>query len=155
MAFSLILVVFTIGCGDPKGALMAELKELNKYNVAKARACVVLYASRHDEKGPKNKEELMAFLNEGSVDRNLEYIGIDKNDIESIFTSERDGQPLKIKWGGRHDPDKPKPLAFEVEGVEGVRLVAAEVVKEVDSDEEYDKLWAGKYSFGPGKDAEY
>jgi hypothetical protein len=143
--------LFLSGCGDSKSAVLGDLKKLNKYNVAKARACLQIYASRNNQKAPKDKEQLLAFLKAGSVDRNLERIGIDKNNIEEVFISERDGKPLKIKWGGRIDPDKPLPLAFEVEGVDGIRLVAAEVVKEVDNEEEYQKLWNGDYKFGPGE----
>jgi hypothetical protein len=37
------------------------------------------------------------------------------------------------------------PIAFETVGVDGIRLVGADVIVEVDNDEEYEKMWNGDY----------
>jgi len=43
------------------------------------------------------------------------------------------------------DPESTPPIAFESVGVDGVRLVAADVVLEVRNDDEYEDLWNGIY----------
>jgi len=37
------------------------------------------------------------------------------------------------------------PVAFEVDGADGIRLVGADVVLEVSDEDEYEELWQGNY----------
>ncbi|QDT69287.1 hypothetical protein MalM25_22230 [Planctomycetes bacterium MalM25] len=133
------------GCVSEEARLLKEVKDLNKTSVMKLRACFEMYASRNGRQYPESEEELIAFLTSGEVDANLERIGIDSTAVEDIFTSQRDGQPLKVRYGIRYNPNKPLPIAFETTGVDGVRLVSADVLIEVDNDQDYEKLWKGEY----------
>lgn len=137
-----VAVIASVGCDNNPS--LAKLKEINKTNVAKVKTCFVIFDSRKG-KSPESKEELLEFLRGGSVDRNLERIDITQENLEEIFVSERDGKPLKIRWGLKMNPERLMPIAFEEEGIDGVRLVAADVVVEVDNDEEYEKMWNGEY----------
>lgn len=142
----LALALFALtGCGDQNSAMLNELKDRNSTNVARVSSLYKLYTYRHNSKGPDDREELIAFVNSGDVDKNLERIGVPKENPENLFISERDGQPLKVRWGLKIRPDEVTPIAFESVGVDGVRLVAADTVLEVATDEEYDKLWEGEY----------
>ncbi len=137
----------TLGCSnDPAASGLARIKELNSTNVAKVRTCFIMYESR-TKRWPKNQDELTRVLTsgQGRLDRALERIGVSSESFEEIFVSERDGKPLKIKWGIKMHPERIMPVAFEETGVDGVRLVAADVLLEVDNDEEYNKLWNGEY----------
>lgn len=159
---ALLIAVFAIpmvGCGGDAG--LSEFKERNKTNVAKVATSFKIFASRNQQKAPKDQAELVAFLAEDRVKKNIERLGIDPDEIEAIFVSDRDGQPLKIKWGIEMDPENTLPIAFETVGVDGVRLVAADVVLEVSDDKEYEDLWNGIYEpewmklkKGLGKDAD-
>ncbi len=124
--------------------LISEFREANKTNVAKVRTCYELFATRNDERGPKSQQELVDFLKGGTVDKNLKRLGLSVDEIDDIFVSERDGEPIKVKWGQRVNFDNPQPVAFETTGVDGVRLVAATEILEVETDERYQELWEGK-----------
>ncbi len=132
-----------VGCGD--GDRHAAFKEKNKTNVARVSTCFKLYASRNGQNAPKDQEELTAFLKSPNIKKNIERLGISQDDVDAIFVSERDGKPLKIKWGGKVNPEMAMPVAFETVGVDGIRLVAADVVLEVEDDDEYEDLWNGIY----------
>lgn len=142
LVLAICLVGGLSGCFSRSG--LSEFKERNKTNVAKVSTCFKIYASRNG-KSPESQEQLVAFLSEERVAKNLERLGVDPNDLESIFVSDRDGEPLKIRWGVKWDPDMPIPVAFETVGVDGVRLVGADTVVEVSDDSEYEELWQGNY----------
>lgn len=143
------LLVFISGCGhgDARTANLEKAREINKHNVAKLRSCIGLYCLRNEMKAPKSEKQLSSFLTSGKVNRNLERLDLTVDSVSDIFSSDRDGQPLKVRWGVRTGP-----IAFETEGVDGIRLVAAhDKVLKVDSDEEFDRLLRGEYEFGPPK----
>ena len=144
-ACMLLLSCFLVtGCGDAQSAALQTVKEINKTNVGKVRTCFVIFNSRNG-RAPNDQEELVAFLKGGTVDKNLERIEITSDTVDKIFTSERDGEPLKIKWGVKMGDEATVPIAFETVGVDGIRLVGADVIVEVDNDEEYEKMWNGDY----------
>lgn len=139
----LLLVFCFTGCGGDSG--LSEFKDRNKLNVAKVSTCFKIFASRNNNKTPESQEQLVAFLKEERVAKNLERLGVKVDELDSIFVSERDGEPLKIRWGAKWDPESSTPVAFETVGVDGVRLVGADVVLEVSDDDEYEELWQGIY----------
>ena len=142
----LVLAICLIGglCGCSGRSGLSEFKDRNKTNVAKVSTCFKIYASRNGE-APESQEQLVAFLSEERVAKNLERLGVDPLGLDEIFISERDGEPLKIRWGTKWNPDLSIPVAFETVGVDGVRLVGADVVIEVSDDSEYEELWQGNY----------
>lgn len=139
----LLLALSFSGCGGGGG--LSEFKDRNKMNVAKVSTCFKIFASRNNNKTPESEEQLVAFMKEERVAKNLERLGLDVDKLDSIFVSERDGEPLKIRWGAKWDPESSTPVAFEAVGVDGVRLVGADVVLEVSDDDEYEELWQGIY----------
>lgn len=143
------ILICIAGCSSSAEKAAQDFLELNKTNVAKVRTCFILYAYRNQMEAPKNQEELLEFLESGKVDRNLKRAGINPEAIDQIFVSERDGQPLKIRWGSKLSQSGDSPIAFETTGVGGVRLVAADKIIEAATDEQYDRLWSGKYSSMP------
>ena len=153
----LLLLCCSVGCKENQVAtVMASYKQRNASNVCKVRTCFCIYEIRTG-KWPKSQKELTQFLTSGHgrVTRDLERIDISPETVEDIFVSERDGKPLKIKWGIRMHRDRIMPVAFEEEGIDGVRLVAADVLLEVDNEQEYKKLWNGEYTpkdLGEGDD---
>lgn len=143
---TLLLLAAATGCVDQNALLLQQVRDLNETNVMKVRTCFEMFASRHDRRYPESQEELAAFLKSGKVDANLERLGVDPAAVDELFKSERDGEPLKVRYGIPFSPNKPQPIAFEATGVDGVRLVSADVLLEVDSDQLYRDLWNGKYN---------
>lgn len=135
--FTLLL---TSGCGkvDPT----ARLAELNSSNVQRLSNIYVSFQSAHALNGPRNEGDLRRFV-ERLRPAALERIGIDPNGIDSLFLSERDGQPFVIRYGVRGSVmGSNEPVIFEAEGSDGRRMVGFlnSTSREVD-EAEYDQLW--------------
>lgn len=93
--------------------------------------------------GPKDKDEFVAFIKKQNP-VHLARIGIDWNDLDTLFVSERDNQPYKIRWEVQSESRGPaQPVVFEQTGVDGQFVVGFTgfMQKTVDKSE-YDRLWA-------------
>jgi hypothetical protein len=142
LLFVCVLVLSTaIGCGRSFDADSA-IKQANATNAQKLVSLYQHYQRRHRGKGPKNEAAFRKFISETSVYL-LDRIEVDPNSLDSLFVSERDGQPLTIRYGMRGSDRGPAiPTVFEVEGVEGARVVACTnmVTKQVSDESEYQQL---------------
>lgn len=137
----LLIACALSGCSGPND-FSSEVREANKTNVAKVRSCYMLFKENNGMKAPKDKNELVAFIQESTViDSPLGRLGIDRNKIDEYFISERDNKEVKVRWG--IDGPMISAIVFEAEGVDGKRLIAGADVKEVEEDE-YNKNWEGK-----------
>ena len=98
------------------------ITEYNATNIQRVRNSYSMFATA---KGgpPKDMASFLLFLkeDEGAQIR-LKRMGIDPENVDEIFKSERDGLPFIIKWGvgGARD----SAIVFEAKGVDGKRLVA-------------------------------
>ena len=134
----------TAGCGsgDVAGDMFAKA---NNINIKRLSSLYSVYSAQHGYKGPKDESEFKAFI--GQIDRKrLEMIGVDPDDIDGLFVSERDNQPFRIRWDLPVRPRQgPIPIVFEEDGEGGKKMVAfsSYVCREVDH-EEYDRLWRGE-----------
>ncbi|QDT69259.1 hypothetical protein MalM25_21930 [Planctomycetes bacterium MalM25] len=138
-AVTLLAVMLVVGCSSQR---VPSLAEVNNTNIKKLRGAYGLYLFQHDLRGPENEEELKEYLrtDEGAQVK-LGRMGMTVDQIDSIFISERDGQPFKVRYGLRGLGDH--AVAFEAEGVDGKRMVALSIPREVD-DAEYERLWNQK-----------
>jgi hypothetical protein len=124
-----------------------SLKELAGMNTSNIQRLSNLYAGFHNAKGgsgPKDEAEFKEFIKAYAPDR-LTAMGIDANNLDKTFTSERDNKPFKIRYkvgGGR---GAVVAVVFEQDGVGGKKQVGftGGKVEEVD-DAEYATLWSGK-----------
>jgi hypothetical protein len=151
----LLCMALLIGCGT--GDKVADdVAKANKNNVSKVASCYNLFLMKNGFKGPKNKEELVKMIMDPSVAGNMEMIGVDTSDVDAIFISERDGEEIKIRWGVKGSSlGTNEPVAFESTGKNGVRLVcfATGVLQEVEDDQTYNDMLAGKYKPPSTRDA--
>ena len=139
-----------IGCGssDHSGFVRAS----NDTNIKKAASLYQLYASRYGYVGPKSKEELLSFLTTNEkIAKNLDLMGVDRDNLDSYFVSENDGEEFLFRWGVFVNPDLERakePVVFESVGKDGVRLVmlSNRRILEVTSDKNYKSLLRGKVS---------
>lgn len=135
----LVGVLLFAGCSYQSGPTLADV---NNTNIKKLRGAYGLFLIQHNLRGPESEEELKAYLrSDESALIKLARMGMTVDQIDSIFISERDGQPFKVRYGLRGMGDH--AAVFEVEGVNGKRQVALAKTIEAD-DAEYERLWNQK-----------
>ena len=137
LAFCVALLV-TAGCAKDE----VDVSLLNDSNMKQLRNLYELYMNERGSIGPKNEDQFRDYIVNGRKARILaQRIGWDAANIDDLFIGERDGQPLRIKYGLREPLEH--AIVFEAEGVDGKRLVAFSPIQELDA-AEYDAWWTGK-----------
>lgn len=133
---ALLVLMLLVGCSSQR---VPSLAEVNNTNIKKLRGAYGLYLFQHSLRGPESEEQLKEYLrtDEGAQVK-LGRMGMTVDQIDSIFISERDGKPFKVRYGLRGLGDH--AAVFEAEGVDGKRMVALTNPREVD-EAEYDQLW--------------
>ena len=146
-----ITMISMVGCGgnSPDKAI----QEANKTNIERLANLYVMYQAKNRLAGPEDEESFKEFIRNAS-DGQIQRMGVDKNDLDSLFVSERDGRPFKIRYGVPGSTrGSVSAVIFESTPQEnGMYMVAftSMVEKEVDQDE-YDSLWRGEGDkAGPG-----
>lgn len=112
--FVVLIAAALVGCGGGSAAPRSN-------EVSHLRAVTALYFQANSKlgKNPANAEEFKQAIASGNVDWST--LGV--SGPEELLVSDRDGKPLVILYG---PPAKPGPLyvvAYEQEGLDGVRLV--------------------------------
>ena len=149
LVFSFFLVVGAIliaGCGSgPDVAGMVA--ENNKTNMQKIANVMMLYQNRVG-RAANSEDELVGFVtSHDKIDKNLNFMKIDKDSFGDYFVSERDQQPYFVRYGiVVPDRTPAQAFVFETVGVDGVRKVAwsDSSVTDVSDEKEYKKLKDGK-----------
>ncbi len=132
------------GCSwsvDPQDALARA----NETNLQRLANLYVAFQTENNWIGPADEAKFKNFL--GSYNpKKLTRIGIDPNEIDALFVSERDGQPFKIRYSVVGSMmGSAEPVIFEATGVDGKRLVGFLNMDQREVDEnEYQLLWEGK-----------
>jgi hypothetical protein len=140
------VLLTSTGCSQ-KDNVEAEVAAMNTSNIL--RLCN-MYAAFQNYKGraPDNDAEFRTFIKDFEP-KKLAMMGIDPNNLDAVFTSERDRKPFKIRFkvgGGRGSVD---PVVFEQDGTNGTKQVAFTGGKVQDADAAtYQQLWAGKPAGG-------
>ena len=145
--FSSVTIIFVaalvVGCGGQNPDNMFAERFDSK--IKKLAVLYSTYQARNNWTGPADDAEFKTYI-DGISEKRLSRLEIEKSDIASIFTSERDGQPYRIRWaivGGNGVP--PKPILFETDGANGSYMVGfTNGTSQEFSKEDYDKLWSGE-----------
>lgn len=133
------LIISQMGCRDT--TIEDGVAALNSSHIRQLYSCYSLYGHYNKYRGPKNEEEFKEFLMRPRYERNLKIMQIDRDSLDDIFVSERDGERFKIRYEVHGLGNK--AVIFEATGVDGKRMVALEEPVEVGPDE-YDAYWSGK-----------
>jgi hypothetical protein len=145
------LLIGLAGCSNP---VARQVGAMNTSNIQRVANMYAAFQNYKGGRGPKDAAELKEFIKDFDPDK-LSMMGIDPNNAEGLFTSERDGKPFVVRYkvgGGRGSVDA---IVFEQEGKDGKKQVAftGSKVEEVD-DATYAQLLAGKApaaaATGPG-----
>jgi hypothetical protein len=139
-----LLVALLAGChrGVDKDAALAQA---NSTNIQRLANLYLAYQSDNEWRGPADEAKFKAYLHAFDPKR-LQRVGVDPQAIDALFTSERDGQPYKIRYGVRGSArGSAEPVIFESAGVNGKYEVALLNMTQREVDKaEYDALWNGK-----------
>ncbi|QDV73998.1 hypothetical protein [Botrimarina mediterranea] len=143
----LLFVATVTGCSQSSPE--STLASLNESNVQRLTNLYFAYQKKHDFNGPKDEQDFRQFIQGISPDK-LSRIGVDSASIDTVFISDRDGQPLRVRYRVKGSMmGSQEPVVFEAEGAEGMRMVGFlnMTQREVDA-AEYDQLWSGKVAGG-------
>ena len=140
-----IFVVTLTGCsGASSDSMFAAATDSNAKRLGTLYAQFQLSNADDYLLGPSDKEKFVEFIQSRSSS-GLQRIGVDKNNLDALFVSERDQQPFKIRWEVQGISRGPaQPVIFESAGSNGKFIVGFTgfIQKEVDQSE-YDHLWSG------------
>jgi hypothetical protein len=146
-AVTMALLAGLIGCSGDNVA--SQVAAMNTSNIQRLANMYAAFQNYKGGRGPKDAAEFKTFIKEFDPNK-LSMMGIDPNKLDDVFTAERDGKPLLIRYqvgGGRGAVDA---VVFEQEGKDGKKQVGftGGKVEEVDN-ATYQQLRAGNR---PGKD---
>ena len=117
---------------------------MNTSNIQRLSNLYAAFQNYRGGRGPKDEAELRGFIKEFDPEK-LSMMSVDLNNLDGLFTSERDGKPFKVRYkvgGGRGSVDA---VVFESEGKDGTKQVGYTGGKVEDADDgKYEKLLAGK-----------
>jgi hypothetical protein len=145
LLFFAVVCFASAGCGGGFDADQA-VQDATATSAQRLSTVYVLYQQKHGGKGPRNEKAFRKFIPTLNPVI-LERTGIDADAVDDLFVSDRDGQPLKVKFGVvGNSRTPPKPVVFEEEGADGKRIVAftGNKSEEVEDDSRYDELWNSK-----------
>jgi hypothetical protein len=135
------------GCSRDRTA--QTVAAMNESNIKRVVNLYTGYQAKHGWSGPKSEVDFKEFITKGMPAENLQMMGVDANNLDAVFQSERDGKPFRIKYGVGGGPGSYNPVVFEQEGQGGLKQVAFTFgkVEEVD-DARYKQLWDSRASGG-------
>lgn len=118
--------------------------DANKTNLQKLANLYAMYEATHGWKGPADEKTFKDFIQKSDVGL-LKPMGVDPNNVDALFTSDRDGQPFKIRYAVQGSMGSKDAVIFEQGGKNGKFLVGftSMIQKEVEKGE-YDDLFSGK-----------
>jgi hypothetical protein len=142
-AAAAILLAGLSGCSGNNVA--KELAAMNTSNVHRVANMYSGFQNYKNGRGPNDEAEFKQFIKEFDPEK-LSMMGIDKNNVDKLFTSEWDGKPFKIRYkigGGRGSV---AAVVFDQEGKNGKKRVGFTGNARVDEvdDATYASLWAGQ-----------
>lgn len=133
------------GCGGSPSA-DSMLRDANKANIQRLTNLYTRFQMQNQSQGPQNEAEFKRFIQ--NLDRgSLETMGVDLNDLDSLFISDRDQQPFDIRYGVQSSfRGDPVGLIFEQQGLDGVRQVGLSTitVRDIDDEQLFSQLKSGQ-----------
>ncbi len=135
-------VLMLAGCGGGSGSGDALLANANKTSIDRICTLYSQFQLTNQRNGPSDEATFRTYISERPA-KQLERIGVDPSDIDSIFVSDRDGEKYEIIWaavGGERD--EPVAIVAEKTGVDGMRMIGFHKKPHREVDEaEYKRLF--------------
>lgn len=86
-----------VGCSNPAVTEEGRLQASNPSNIYRLTNLYSSFADQHRGLGPKDEKQFREFIEKMGAER-LGRIGVDASALDSLFSSERDGQPFVITY---------------------------------------------------------
>jgi hypothetical protein len=140
-ACCVLLAAFT-GCAGSVNNDEA-IARVNSTNIQRLSNLYFSYQTKNEWHGPVGEPEFKGFIRSYNPQK-LARIGVDPQAVDALFTSERDGQPFKIRYSVQGSAmGSSEPVVFESVGVDGKRQVGFLNMTHAEFDPaEYESLWA-------------
>lgn len=139
-----LAAVSLVGCGrsDLSGDMLAAA---NSENVERLSSLYLAFHARNNFRGPRDMEEFRGFIQKLRP-QILERVGVDPNNIDAVFVSERDGEPFRIRFGVPGSPmGVGAPVVFESAGEGGQMMVGfLDMTERLVDEGEAQSLWASR-----------
>lgn len=120
-----------------------QVRAMNVSNIQRLSNFYASFQNGRTGQGPKSEAELKQFLLTQAPET-FQLMGIDPNNKDSIWVSERDHKPFKVRYGVDSPFGAVAAIVFEQEGVGGKRQVGFNNSKVEETDEaRYKELWEG------------
>ncbi|HEX6960955.1 MAG TPA: hypothetical protein VF175_03755 [Lacipirellula sp.] len=137
------LLATIAGCGGSDVA--DQVGAMNDSNIKRVANLYMAHQFRNGMRGPADEEAFKKFIQSGMSPRKLEMMGVDPNNVDELFISERDGQPFEVRYGLSGGPSAKLAVVFEQQGKNGKRLVGFTDGSVEEADEvRYQQLLEGK-----------
>ena len=147
LVFAACLFALTFAGCSSDSQVESLLKSINTNNAQRLSNLYNMYQSQHGWVGPESMDELKEFVKKLPAKR-LERMGIDAGDLDSLFTSERDGKEFVVRAAVQGSAmGSVQPVVFEQDGVDGTWLVGftSSKPREATSQSEYDDWMNGNW----------
>lgn len=143
LCLGLLLCALASCSGSDDGT--AGLAQANSTNLDRLANLYFTYQTKNEFRGPPDEASFKEFIRNFNAQK-LARIGVDPKNVDALFSSERDGQSFKLRYGVKGSAmGSSEPVIFEATGVDGKRRVGFLNMTARDVDQaEYDSLWAGK-----------
>ncbi len=143
---ALALLIGTTGCGDK---IRDKVGAMNSSNIRRVCNMYAAFQNYKGGRGPKDEAEFKEFVRNFDPNK-LSMMKIDPNNVDGLFTSERDGKPFKIRYKVGGARSSVAAVVFEEEGVSGKKQVGftSGEPQYVDEDE-YQQMLAGNGPSAP------
>ncbi|HZZ28256.1 MAG TPA: hypothetical protein VFE46_09675 [Pirellulales bacterium] len=155
--FPCLLFTFClVGCAENVNSSDQVSKAVAAVNTSNIQRLANLYSAfqlDHYGAGPHGELEFKQFITDVMGPAHLTLMQIDPHHIDTVFMSERDHQPFRVKYGLGGGPGAVNAVIFEEQGIAGKRQVAFNggKVEEVE-DARYQELLNGDQTVSPAAD---
>ncbi len=141
----LLGLISLTGCGRDNSA-KSILARVNQSNIQRLGNLYNKYQSEHKWLGPPDEASFRTYVSNTPPAR-LDLLGIDPNNIEELFKSERDGENFVFRYKVPGSAmGKVDPVVFEKTGLNGKRMVGFTNKAPVEVDTtDYEAWLAGKF----------
>ena len=140
----LLLGALAVVAGCTQNNPARRIAAANDSNILRLSNLYQAYRLHKGNQGPKDEADIKNFLQQDLTPTRLERMGVDPNNIDGLFISDRDGQPFVVRYGVGGGLGATDAVVFEQQGRDGKRQVGFTngSVEEVDS-ARYDQLLKG------------
>ena len=146
LCLSIGIFLLSAGCSSSNN-VAGVVAKMNDSSIKRAANLFGAAIERSGWRSPKDEAAFREFIQNKMVPQKLKLMGVDPQNIDAVFVSDRDGKPFKFRYGLELWPFAIVPVVFEQQGINGLRQVAYSDGRMVEAgDAEYQKLWGEKGS---------